>query len=54
MSLQFFKDVVGKNIRAHHKEERQKTDPFLNPLIHRQIHGDEKYVSLDPKRLWGR
>lgn len=26
---------------------------FKNPLIHRQIHGDEIYTPLDISRLWG-
>ena len=26
---------------------------FKNPLIHRQITGDEIYVPLNTKKLWG-
>ncbi|WP_191991745.1 hypothetical protein [Bacillus aerolatus] len=56
MNLQkeYVKKLVGINSIARHKEESHIADQFLNPLIHRQIHGSEIYVPLDLKQFWSR
>ncbi|WP_209125158.1 hypothetical protein [Alkalihalobacillus sp. BA299] len=35
------------------QEKYNMEELFKNPLIHRQISGDEIYIPLDTKRLWG-
>lgn len=41
--------------KVKRKEEKYDINElFKNPLIHRQINGDEVYIPLDTNRLWGR
>ncbi|MBU8908131.1 hypothetical protein [Desertibacillus haloalkaliphilus] len=43
--------VIRKKGDHFNLEEMSKL--FEKPLLHRQVHGDEVYVPLDTKRLWG-
>ncbi|WP_181884354.1 hypothetical protein [Neobacillus piezotolerans] len=48
-------NILGIDVRARARilyQENRISDPFKNPLIHKQINGRE-IVPLDVKRLWG-
>jgi hypothetical protein len=46
-------NLLGVNPKARHKNEVGRLDQsFANPIIHRQIHGDKKYVPLNLDRVW--
>ncbi|WP_171038229.1 hypothetical protein [Aquibacillus sediminis] len=44
--------VYGIDTRARLKGKEEEKNYFENPLVHRQINGDEIYVPLDINRLW--
>jgi hypothetical protein len=46
--------IFGVDVRIRHKEniEENLERYFLNPIMHKQIHGDEIYVPLDLDRIW--
>ncbi|WP_175384447.1 hypothetical protein [Bacillus sp. FJAT-27225] len=47
--------ILGVDVRARARivnEDNIISDPFKNPLIHKQINGRE-IVPLNVKRLWG-
>ncbi|AXF58035.1 hypothetical protein DT065_16535 [Salicibibacter kimchii] len=47
--------ILGVDVQAKRKTVRDCLDEyFVNPLIHKQIHGNEVYVPLDLRRLWPR
>ncbi|KKB34277.1 hypothetical protein [Bacillus thermotolerans] len=56
MNLQreYVKKLIGLNSTVRRKEEGYTIEQFSNPLIHRQIHGNEVYVPLDLQKLWGK
>ncbi|WP_274854648.1 hypothetical protein [Bacillus methanolicus] len=55
MTEENIKKILGVNVRARHKKESNDLDRyFLNPIIHRQIHGDKVYVPLNLDRIWNR
>jgi hypothetical protein len=46
--------VLGVDVRARHIEkETAQLDPFINPLIHKQINGND-IVPLNITKLWGK
>ncbi|MCL6572667.1 MAG: hypothetical protein K6T88_13435 [Bacillus sp. (in: Bacteria)] len=45
----YIEEILGMSFRARHKEDIDSTDQFINPIIHRQIHGNKVYI---PLRLW--
>ncbi|WP_316568900.1 hypothetical protein [Neobacillus sp. YIM B06451] len=48
-------NILGIDVRARARilyQENRISDPFKNPLIHKQINGRE-IVPLDVERLWG-
>ena len=56
MNEKYIKNVLGTNSRARRKElfnNRLDTN-FLNPILHKEIHGDEIYVPLDLNRIWNK
>jgi hypothetical protein len=56
MNENYIRNVLGTNSRARRQElVNNKLDHyFLNPLIHREIHGDKIYVPLDLDRIWNK
>ncbi|MBT2655852.1 hypothetical protein J7E81_11500 [Bacillus sp. ISL-18] len=45
--------ILGVDVRARHKNlDNKNYDPFKNPLIHKQIKGNE-HVPLHISKLWG-
>ncbi|WP_197277525.1 hypothetical protein [Bacillus sp. FJAT-27245] len=45
--------ILGIDVRARARiQENRISDPFKNPLIHKQIKGRE-IVPLDVERIWG-
>lgn len=46
--------ILGVDVRVKRKKQIDDLDKyFSNPIIHRQIHGNEVYVPLDLGRIWG-
>ena len=56
MNEDYIKTVLGTHSRARRQEwvNSRLDDYFLNPLIHREIHGDKIYVPLDLDRIWNK
>ncbi|MGM0867574.1 MAG: hypothetical protein ACQEWF_23260 [Bacillota bacterium] len=55
--MSFSKDpirsILGVDVRAKHKIKEGNLDQyFLNPIIHKQIQGDEVFVPLNLNRIW--
>lgn len=45
--------VLGESPKRGPKKEIESLDKyFLNPIIHRQINGDEIYIPLNLDRIW--
>lgn len=44
--------LIQREVRKK-QEKYDINNLFERPLIHRQIAGEEVYVPLDKKRLWG-
>jgi hypothetical protein len=53
-----YENVIGNILetpRAKRKDYSISLDQsFLNPIIHREIHGDKIYVPLDLTRIWNK
>jgi hypothetical protein len=49
-------NLLGTNFRARPQElfNTSLDHYFLNPIIHKEIHGDEIYVPLDLYRIWNK
>jgi hypothetical protein len=48
-------NILGTTPRARRKEVFPSLDEcFLNPIIHKEIHGDKVYVPLDLTRIWSK
>ncbi|HZG72128.1 MAG TPA: hypothetical protein VEY51_11400 [Chondromyces sp.] len=47
----YLEEIFGVSLRARRKECEKDTDPFISPIIHRQIHGDEIYQPLK-RMMW--
>ncbi len=56
MNEKYIKNVLGTNCRARRKElfNNSLDTNFLNPILHKEIHGDEIYVPLDLNRIWNK
>jgi hypothetical protein len=56
MNEKYIKNVLGTNCRARRKEllNNSLDAHFLNPILHKEIHGDEIYVPLDLNRIWNK
>lgn len=52
VSGQRVKKLLGADLKARHKKEVVDLDQYVNPLIHKQIHGDKVYVPLNLDRVW--
>jgi hypothetical protein len=44
-------EILGISFRARHKEIDETKDPFIKPIIHRQVKGNVVYVPLN-RELW--
>ncbi|MCM3570926.1 hypothetical protein [Neobacillus mesonae] len=52
-SKERFENLMGLDLRARHKYEREQMDQsFENLIIHKEIHGDKVYVLLNLERVW--
>lgn len=50
-----FGTILGTTPRARRKVVYDSLDQyFLNPIIHREIHGDKIYVPLNLTRIWNK
>jgi hypothetical protein len=47
----YLEEILGISFRARHKEIYENRDQFINPIIHRQVQGNEVYVPLN-RKLW--
>jgi hypothetical protein len=48
----YLEEVLGISLRARpYRETREANEPFNNPIIHKQIHGDKVYVPLN-REFW--
>ena len=46
--------LLEESLRARHKKGTGDLDQYINPIIHKQIHGDKVYVPLNLDRVWNR
>ncbi len=45
--------ILGVDVRTKHKIDLEISDECsFNPIIHKQIHGDEVYVPLNLSSIW--
>ncbi|MGO4889534.1 hypothetical protein ACJ2A9_17450 [Anaerobacillus sp. MEB173] len=49
-----YSDFVKQSNVKRKGENYDMKELFKNPLIHREITGDQIFIPLDTKRLWGR
>jgi hypothetical protein len=49
-----FDKLLGTVYRARRQQDHSLIERSFQPILHRQVHGDEVYVPLNLERIWAK